>query len=323
MITYDMFNDFFRNLHFSNVYVGFSGGSDSTALLVLTKYYADKYKFAIKAINFEHGIRGEESKQDTEFCKDFCKKHNIDFETYSLGLSATTKNVECIARQKRLQKYREIISDKNDTVVLLGHHLDDKIENFFIRLARGSNISGLCGLKSFNKIEGITFGRPFLSVKKTELEQFLKDSNYSWRIDKSNFNNKYTRNYIRNVLLPEWYKNEGLIEGGIKLAIKNIEEDSSFIDDVVHTEYKKIAGMQYLKIDFLKKYHIAIRNRLIKQWIVDKKGNFIISKNFLDQFNTAISESKSYHRSICLKDGDRLVLTSDGKIFFKKSVGLV
>ena len=133
----------------------------------------------------------------------------------------------------------------------------------------------------------------------------------------------YTRNYIRNVLLPEWYKNEGLIEGGIKLAIKNIEEDSSFIDDVVHTEYKKLAGLQYLKIDFLKKYHIAIRNRLIKQWIVDKKGNFIISKNFLDQFNTAISESKSYHRSICLKDGDRLVLTSDGKIFFKKSLGLV
>ena len=94
------FKNFFKNLQNKNVYIGFSGGSDSRLILEIAKYFQQEYKYTLTAINFEHGIRGKESIEDSNFCVNVCKQLGIPISVIPLKINANEKNIECVARQK-------------------------------------------------------------------------------------------------------------------------------------------------------------------------------------------------------------------------------
>lgn len=292
------FKSLMGNCKNKNVFVGFSGGADSTMVLLIAEYYKHIYGYNLKAVHFEHGLRGEEALKDAEHCVEFCKNRNIQIEVVHLGLD-NCPQIENIARTARLEWWNDNCDE--NSVVLLGHHLDDQIENFFIRMSRGSNLTGLIGIRPILKMNKFTIIRPLLSVGKKRVEEFLKKENVSWVIDGTNNDCICQRNYLRNELLPKWFSLHGFIYGGIKQCLNTIQEDCDFIESEVNKKYSEIDPQNGVSVEFMKTLHNAIRVRLLRRWVNSLVPEYVPSKSFVNQFMTicnAFDNSNSKHLKI-------------------------
>jgi len=221
-----------------NILVGLSGGADSVALLYLLNKYQKKLNIKIAAAHFNHQWR-ESASLDEQFCKDLCNKLNIKiFIDYALNYP--TKNQgseEANAREKRILFFNKF----TDYHLALAHHQDDQIENFFIRIIRGTSIDGLTGIKKAQKIKEINILRPFLDVNKNQIQEFCKQENLDFVTDPTNLDNKYLRNKIRNKLIPILDETDKRYSKNIINLLDKINSAQNFIDqstDRIFTDNK-------------------------------------------------------------------------------------
>lgn len=270
--------------NFDIIFCGLSGGCDSVALLLIIKELSKIYNFKVKVIHFDHNIRTD-SHEDLKWCKIFCSKLNTEFLSFKFNFSLETGNLENTARNSRLKTWKHLITKYSNKkcVVALAHHLDDKIENFFLRLMRGSNSSGATSLRYHQSVDNINIIRPLLDYSKIELEQLLLSNNISdWRLDKSNFNTKYKRNFLRHKLLPDIYNNISYSRKGIIKAYNNITLDSDCLESIAYNILLKFKLNKIIDLNQIKDTHIAIFIRVIKYWISNElKYDFIPKSNFL------------------------------------------
>lgn len=318
------FDSFFSKLKHKNVYVGFSGGADSRAIIELANSFRNKYHFNLKAINFEHGIRGQESIDDTSFCIKVCNDYDIPIEVISLNLDKDTPNLECVAREKRLEYYKTFAEKDNNHIILLGHHLDDKIENFFIRMSRGSNMTGLSSLKEYTYIDDIYIGRPLIYYSKKEIIDFMNDNHLEYRTDSTNLSNDYNRNYLRNSLLKEWFNKFSFVKGGIIKSMENIEKDNDFIENYADEKFNEVYKNYKLNIpvhiNYYLQLHEAIRFRVLKKHIQLYIKDFEMKGGFMKSFNMMIkSYDNTDHKTLRVDDGYNLVIKGY-KIYLEKTV---
>lgn len=186
------------------VAVATSGGSDSMALLHYLHNNSTNLQIKVVALNVEHGIRGQNSIDDTNFVKDYCKKNGIDCITYSVDCLKKAEqdklSVEQAGRILRYECFYNAIETKRCTKVATAHHAKDNLESVLFNLFRGSGIKGLTGIQQ-NVNDKII--RPFLSVQKDEINEYVLKNSIPHVVDQTNFDDTYTRNYIRLNLLPQ------------------------------------------------------------------------------------------------------------------------
>ncbi|QHI69494.1 tRNA lysidine(34) synthetase TilS [Tichowtungia aerotolerans] len=138
----------------TRVIVGVSGGADSVALL----HILHRLGFNIIAAHLNHGIRGSEADADEQFVKDLCAKLNVECITQKIDVPALAQekgiSLEMAAREARHEFFRsQVEGQKSKGVVALAHHADDQLETFFLRAARGTGLTGLGGMRSFQCLE--------------------------------------------------------------------------------------------------------------------------------------------------------------------------
>ena len=143
--------------------VGFSGGADSTAALLML-HERMKNGNRLVAVHFNHHLRGAESDSEAVNARNFAKLRNIEFRLIDLDI-APGSNLEARARQARLEAWKKLVAEYENAIVVTGHHQDDCIENMFLRMGRGSNVSGLTGLQITSEVEGVKFFRPLIIYK--------------------------------------------------------------------------------------------------------------------------------------------------------------
>ncbi len=200
--------------------VAVSGGPDSLALSFLAKIYSIKKCTDVKYFIVDHKLRNNstlEAKHVQKKLKDFAIKLNI--LTWK-GLKPK-KNIQSIARDKRYELLTGIAKKYRIQNILLGHHLDDLFENFFIRILRGSGLQGLISLDRETQKNQINLIRPLIKIDKKDL---IYISNYifgSYVKDPSNEDDKFKRVKIRNFL--EQLSLEGLDRKKFFLTIKNLK----------------------------------------------------------------------------------------------------
>ena len=200
--------------------VAVSGGPDSLALSFLAKIYSIKKCTDVKYFIVDHKLRNNstlEAKHVKKKLKDFAIKLNI--LTWK-GLKPK-KNIQSIARDKRYELLTGIAKKHRIQNILLGHHLDDLFENFFIRILRGSGLQGLVSLDRETQKNQINLIRPLIKIDKKDL---IYISNYifgSYVKDPSNEDDKFKRVKIRNFL--EQLSLEGLDRKKFFLTIKNLK----------------------------------------------------------------------------------------------------
>ena len=182
--------------------VGVSGGADSMVLLWALLDKQKETGFYLYVININHHIRGEESNRDSLFVEDFCKKKGIDYivsDVDAVKFKADEKiTLEESARRLRYEVFANEMKKHKLNKLFLAHHKNDQAETILMHIFRGSGISGAVGIRQTEKIF-----RPLLSYSKAEILKIASDYGVKYVTDSTNEQNDASRNFLRNVVLPE------------------------------------------------------------------------------------------------------------------------
>ena len=212
--------------------VGFSGGVDSTALLLLLH----AAQVPVTAVHFHHGLRGADADADALWCEAFCAERRIPFLCRRLAVPRHRlrgESVETAARRLRLAGWEELSRERGGCPIFLAHHADDALEELLLRLMRGSNATGLTSLRPVRRLGRLTFLRPLLSCRKSELQRYVESCGVrDWRVDATNGENDCRRNAIRNRLLPLMREIAGTDEGLLQ-ALEALRLDADCLESGV------------------------------------------------------------------------------------------
>ena len=183
--------------------IGLSGGPDSVFALYFFNKFKKLFKVAIYALHINHLLRGVNSDKDEEFSKNICRKLNLEFASKQVDINKiklnSNKSVEEIAREER---YKHLVNHAvkfEADKIITAHNQDDNTETVLLNLIKGAGIQGLSGIPI--KRENII--RPLLCLSKNEILDYLKANKIRYRIDKSNLENDYQRNFLRNKIIPK------------------------------------------------------------------------------------------------------------------------
>ena len=186
------------------IVLGVSGGPDSMCMLDMMRELKEEKNidFKIYVAHINHMIR-KEAIDDEKYVQDYCKKYNIEFYVKRADVQkiANDKKIgtEEAGRKVRYAFFEEVLQKTGSNKIAIAHNKNDKIETIIMHLLRGS---GLSGLKGIEPIRDNKYIRPLLECEREEIEQYCEKKNLHPRIDKTNFENEYTRNKIRNIVIP-------------------------------------------------------------------------------------------------------------------------
>ncbi len=231
------------------VAVALSGGSDSMALLEFMQSQKTIFNFNVKALNVEHGIRGEESKSDSNFVIDYCNKNNVELISYEVDCLKYSKenslSLEEGARALRYQCFFDAIEKGKCDKVATAHHLNDNFESVLLNLFRGTGIKGLKGIE--NNFENKII-RPFLTVSKNEILDFVKQNNIPFVTDSTNLSDDYTRNFLRLNVIPKIKEVFPLAEKSVLRLSDIVCEDEEYFSKII-SDYISFDGeCAYIKL---------------------------------------------------------------------------
>ena len=289
-----------------------SGGIDSMVLFDL--FLKNNINFSVASCNFQ--LRGKDSDNDLKFVENICIKNSINLYSTVLDVDkfSTMRKIstQMAARELRYVFFKKILEKHKYSYIVTAHHLDDNIETIIFNFIKSTGYKGLVGIP-FNKNKIL---RPLINTSKEEIEDYAVSNNISWRLDKSNNSNKYSRNKIRNEVIPllkeinpslgksltESLKRIKKLSHDIKPRIDlfiqkfvdfkddyiNIKKD--FIDDIEKYEillfdFFQDYGFNYSQIEnIIKSLKAKNQKKFISlnyELIIERKSIFIITKDFL------------------------------------------
>ncbi len=184
------------------VVAGISGGADSMALLDVLHRLAPSRGFRLIAFHMNHNLRGEESDGDEAMVRMFCGQRGICLTVVSEDVTSYAKanhiGIEEAGRNLRRLHLKNAAERNTPGKVALAHHRDDQAETILHNMMRGTSLKGLGGMHPVNG----NICRPFLEVSKDAIIRYCEDNGIPFRFDSSNKDNSFSRNRIRNILIP-------------------------------------------------------------------------------------------------------------------------
>ena len=260
------------------ILVAVSGGPDSICLLNILYNIKERLKIELYVAHVNHLIR-KEAKSDAEFVKEFCDSKNIEFfyKECDVKEKAQTEKIstEEAGRNARYEFFEEIANKYNINKIAIGHNKNDLAETLIMNILRGTGTQGLKAILNKNG----KYIRPLLDVDREKIEEYCEKNNLKPRIDLTNFENNYTRNKIRNIVIPYVKKefNPNIVETLTRLS-QIVTEEQDFINLEVEKAYKKILlseESENIKISGKKfvEIHTAIQKRTILHIINRLFGN--------------------------------------------------
>ena len=299
-----------------SVVVGVSSGPDSMCLLYILLELRKKRGFQIIVAHINHNKR-EESREEEEFLKKYCLDNDVTFESMKIE-NYGHDNFHQEARKIRYDFYKKLIDKYNAPYLMTAHHGDDLIETILMRLVRGSTLSGYKGIPLISDMKTYKIIRPLLYLTKDDIETFDKVNKIPYRIDKSNFSFKYTRNRYRHEMLP-FLKEEASNVHLKFLKFSNLlNECNNYIEKVVDNAYNSIYKEGKVDVLEFKSLDIFIQKLLLEHILLDVYDDLTkIESKHIDIILKLINSGKS-GRKISLPKGVEVILDYDFLIFKKE-----
>ena len=222
------------------IVLGVSGGPDSMALLAIMYKFSELLKFKIVVAHINHGLR-EDALDDENYVEYWCEKLGIRFFALHCKVDEIAKkerlSVEEAGRKVRYDFFNEVAIRANANKIAIAHNKNDNCETVIMNIMRGSGSKGLCGIEA----ETGNIIRPLIEVSRAEIEEFCRKKDLNPRIDKTNFENKYTRNKIRNKVIPYIQQefNPNIVESICRLS-EIMKEQEEYIKEETKQQYKNI-----------------------------------------------------------------------------------
>ena len=269
------------------IVVGFSGGPDSVFLMEMLKKLKNFINFKIYLVHINHLLRGEDADSDEKFSVEYAKKNNLEIFIKRIPVKEIAKEVgktlEEVGREERYKFFSEIYEKVRATKIATAHNKDDQIETFLFRLIRGTSLQGLEGIK----IKNNNVIRPISEIYKKDILEYLNKNEIQYKIDKTNFENEFTRNSIRLDLIPfieERYniKFKDKIFSLIKEIRENNQNNSLNLSDYTDSENRIILEKTKFLSNFDKKNLLSL--------FLNKK-NIEVNRNKIDEISSLIKSN--------------------------------
>ncbi len=303
-----------------SILIAVSGGPDSIFLTKILLILNATLELELSCFHLDHCTRNGESRRDAEFVEGFCRENSlklhlkrIDCEKWCKKNSLTFQEG---ARLLRISQLRQIAGEQKIHKIATGHTADDNIETFFLNLFRGAGLSGLRGISPVE--ENII--RPLIETRRKDIMDYLHRNRIDYRIDRTNLENRYERNRIRNLLVPFIKQNfsESFDERLLK-TIDIIRNEDIFMTDYATGILKEIAkfnmeksgqGLWSIEIPVKKldKYPDSLKKRIFIEAIKKIKGN-------AEDIKRINLEDLLVH---CYSGGEKKEITLAGDLIFKK-----
>lgn len=322
--------EFIKSHPSSHYFVACSGGVDSMVLL----YVLYKLGVKVSALHVNYHLRAEDSEKDQELIEEVCKEYTIPCHVKSVHLQEHLDefggNLQEEARKVRYAFFEEY-KPKAGSKIALAHHSDDQTETFFLNIARGSGIMGLaCMLPENNG-----YLRPLLPFSKDEIISYAKSNFVIWREDVSNAGNKYRRNKLRNVILPELKDVIPTLQESVLFLVNKFQESQKELEIQIEPltksilETNEISFKQFDSMDtfglmeLLRQLEIplSMHPEFVKLRNSEKGKRIEIPTNRIEE---VIHEESSFYFSEKKKDSQipalKIEIVSDLPVLFSKDI---
>lgn len=263
-----------------SIVVALSGGPDSVCLLYLLSFFKKKFGLRLTCAHLDHMLRDKDSLQDLLFAQRLSEKLKIPFYYKQIDIKKIKVNasLEETARKARQDFLFKVAEKTKSSKIALGHTKDDQAETILMRLLRGAGLYGLSAILPKRKISKYTLIRPIIEINKSEVLRYLQAKKIPYRLDRTNKEDLYFRNRIRNRLIPELIKyNENIVDILAGTA-QSISLDYEYIKNKARNCLNRIITSENsrtinLKTNELLKLHAALRRIALRLGIEKIKGN--------------------------------------------------
>ena len=227
--------------HGDKIIVSLSGGIDSMSLCCLLSDFREKIDLDFHWVHFNHGLRSE-SEHEAAFIRDFSLKKHIPVTILKTKEFCGQKGMQSKARQWRYENLNRLMLELGFDKIALGHHLNDLVETQIWRMLRGGSLFSLNPIQ----MERYPYIRPLIHTPKRDLEKYLNEIKQDWCEDASNSESDYTRNLIRNQLMPLMQDCAG---GKLEEKLLALDHDArllkAFFQEQVPEKHYQCDSLQY------------------------------------------------------------------------------
>lgn len=312
-VLYALTRFFERNqIRDCSVVCAFSGGADSVSLLWALDTVRDQFGIELSALHVHHGIRGAEAERDEEFCRAFCADRQIPFIARRVDAPAYAErekvSLETAARVLRYQVFARV-QETSHAIIATAHHAGDQAETMLFRLARGTGLTGLCGIPPICR--GVI--RPLLGVTPEEIRATIASLGLPHVEDTTNGDMSYARNYIRHDILPKFKTlNPSAVEHLSETA-SLLRQDSDFLEGEAR---RRLTGVPTREMRVcLREEHPAIAYRMIRilYAAVQKSPDALTSEQIENVMRLVCSDT--YRGALDLPENIRVTVEGDSFSF--------
>lgn len=266
------------------ILVAVSGGPDSVALLHLLNELREELSMHLEVAHLQHGMRGEEAKEDARFVQRLAAKLELPFHLKEIDLpgmklSAGAGNLEELARQARYRFFADLAVEKNLRKIATGHTLDDQAETALMWFLRGAGSKGVGGMAPLSQITGsagdpVDVIRPFLEVSKAEILEYLKDRGLEFRVDATNRDSMLLRNWFRLELLPSIQQRlDARAPARLAQQAEIFRDEDALLDRLARDCFAAMrAGGSIDRLALLARPR-ALQRRILRLWIEQTRGH--------------------------------------------------
>lgn len=304
--------------------VACSGGRDSISLLHYLNSIKHELDCEVVAINVDHGIRAT-SALDTEFVMNFCKEHKIrayKFKGEALKVAKEEKlTIEQAARKVRYGIFETVHKKGLVDKIALAHHMYDQAETILLNIVRGCGLNGARGMEP---IRDKIYIRPLLATPRERIMEYLDEHGLEFVEDETNKDNAYSRNYLRNIVLPALRRHFKSVDKNIVNFSKICAKDDDFINKQIDLS-TMIETKDFLKVPLTYFYQDeSVVNRILMQ-VFDRFAHQDFERKHIDIVRSFALEAENGsiislpNKIKVLKEYDYIVI---GDIKRKEVVGV-
>ena len=281
------------------IVIGLSGGPDSVFLLHLLCSVRFTRDLTLVAAHLDHGWR-ERSHEDIAFCQKIAEQYAVtfvhgharDFCPTSTDESKKTGSLEALGRAARRTFFERVVKNHAADCIALGHHADDQLETFFIRLMRGAGVTGLAGIMPRNG----RYVHPLLAARKQEILAFLAENKIAYLIDQTNTDRRFLRNRIRHDVIPTLSQTDARFTDSAARTIKLLQRAHDYL--AYETEKNLLAiesirdGKLWIDSAKLLTLHPFLRDQVILAWLIKSRVPFTPSQDLIEEIVRFLCNNK-------------------------------
>jgi tRNA(Ile)-lysidine synthase len=267
--------------------VAVSGGPDSVALLHLLCELREEWHLHLEVAHLQHGIRGEEAKEDGRFVADLAERLGIPFHLKEVDVprikaSAGKGNLEALGRAERYRFFAEVARERKLDKVATAHTLEDQAETVLMWMLRGAGMKGLGGMAPLQKMhvtgtdssDSITIIRPLLEISKAEILDYLAENEFAYRLDRTNRDTALLRNWIRRELLPALQRRAGGdFPARLSREAELLRDEDRYLDQLASRRLAEFHREGGLDRSALLREATPMQRRILRLWIAEPRGH--------------------------------------------------